>query len=928
MADSIDLRSITKFDGSNFQAWKFQMKAIFIANGLTSIVDGTTLRPAENTSEWDRRNAKAMVIISSTIEASQFEYLLTCEKAAEMWNRLTAIYEQKTESNKLLLMTRFHDYKMASNDNVAQHIAKIENMARQLKDVGESVSDITIMAKVLGSLPGKFSAFTTAWDSVDTNSQTLENLTQRLIKEESRMNTVDEACGALAINMKHNKEKQNDRRASEKTHNLRKEITCFYCQKRGHIAKDCRKKKREESNRDKDKEKDRKRSGASDISAFTVEVHENEIMNAATKDVWLLDSGASRHMTFRHDWLSELQSSSNEHVSLGDGTSCKVMGHGTVYIKRFVDGVWLEGKLQNVLYVPNLNKNLFSIGACMDKAYKVTFKGDYVEFFMGNELKAQGMKQNNNLFRMFIKVQIRNDANLVATSSLKRWHERLGHVNYKYIHQLCKEGLIDGAIKGSNSDEDIFCEACQYGKQHRLSFNHTVKRNPLPGEFIHSDVCGPMSQDSLGGSKFFVSFKDDCSAFRIVYFIRHKYDVIEKFKEFVNLLENKFQRRIKTLRVDNGREYCNEQMSRYLRIKGINLETTAPFTPEQNGRAERDNRSLIESARAMLHAKNLPVRLWAEAVNTACYILNRTPTSCNQGKTPYEIWNGRKPRLDHIKVFGSEAYVHIPKLRKKWDKKSRKMILVGYQAESCNYRLYNPQTSQITVSRDVIIHETNHQQVMKLDDETEISIDARTLDQERNVEDVTEDIKNASLEDEGIEKDNLQINTRTLRDRSTLKPPKRYEANTVEFEEPTSYEEAITRKDAEKWRRAIDEELRAHEINNTWIFQDLPAGKKAIESKWVFKVKRATSDDNSCYKARLCAKGFTQKHGIDYHEIFSPVARYDSIRTMLAIAAKEDLEIAQFDVKTAFLNGNLSEEIYMKVPHGVKPPSDGKVCRL
>lgn len=120
--------------------------------------------------------------------------------------------------------------------------------------------------------------------------------------------------------------------------------------------------------------------------------------------------------------------------------------------------------------------------------------------------------KQNNLFRMFIKAQIRNDVNLIATSSLKRWHERLGHVNYKYIRQLCKEGLIDEAIKGNNSDEDIFCEACQYGKQHRLSFNHPVKRNPLPGEFIHSDVCRPMSQNSLGGSKFFVSFKDDCSA--------------------------------------------------------------------------------------------------------------------------------------------------------------------------------------------------------------------------------------------------------------------------------------------------------------------------------------------------------------------------------------------------------------------------------
>lgn len=166
MGDSVDLRSISKFDGTNYQAWKFQLKAIFIANGLTSIVNGTCIRSSENVNAWDKSNAKAMVIISSTMESSQLEYLLTCETATDMWNRLNAIHEQKSESNKLLLMTKFHDYKMTSNDNVAQHIAKIENMARQLKDLGENVSDITIMAKILGSLPSKFNAFVTAWENV------------------------------------------------------------------------------------------------------------------------------------------------------------------------------------------------------------------------------------------------------------------------------------------------------------------------------------------------------------------------------------------------------------------------------------------------------------------------------------------------------------------------------------------------------------------------------------------------------------------------------------------------------------------------------------------------------------------------------------------------------------------------------------------
>lgn len=376
-------------------------------------------------------------------------------------------------------------------------------------------------------------------------------------------------------------------------------------------------------------------------------------------------------MTYRRDWFSELRSCTDEEVSLGDGTICKVLGRGTVHIERYVKDQWTVSRIEDVLYVPNLNKNLFSVGACINKNFRVVFNKNTVDFFRNNELKAQGIKQDNNLFRMMFKVVTINHANLVsnAKSDLKRWHERLGHVNYRYVQQTLKDGLIDYSSDNTGS-EDKFCEACQYGKQHRLPFQSITHKKSMPGEVIYSDVGGKMSQPSLGGSNFYVNFKDDSTGFRVIYFIKHKSDVLDKLKQFVNLVETHHQRRVKTLHVDNGREYCNEAVTKYLCEKGINMETTAPYTPEQNGRAERDNRYIVECARAMLHAKNLPVKLWAEAVNTACYILNRIPTTSNKGITPYEAWTGKKPRLDHIRIFGSDAFMHIPKqLRKKWDKK-------------------------------------------------------------------------------------------------------------------------------------------------------------------------------------------------------------------------------------------------------------------
>lgn len=295
------------------------------------------------------------------------------------------------------------------------------------------------------------------------------------------------------------------------------------------------------------------------------------------------------------------------------------------------------------------------------------------------------------------------EANVTATN-LRMWHERLGHIGKRAIRELAKKGLVKGV---SMSDKvDFFCEACQLGKAHRLPFKECVEKvSTKPGEKIHTDVCGPMSVESLGGARYFLTFKDDATGFRHVYFIKHKSDVFDRFKEFAQLIKNKFEKSIKVLRSDNGREFCNAKMDEYLAANGIKKENTAPYTPEQNGKAERDNRTIVESARTMLHSKNLPTFLWAEPINTAVYVLNRSASS---GKiaTPYELWVGKKPSLEYLRIFGSEAYVHVPKeFRRKLDVRAKLRVFVGYQDDSANYRVYDADTKKISVSRNVTFHE-------------------------------------------------------------------------------------------------------------------------------------------------------------------------------------------------------------------------------
>lgn len=225
--------------------------------------------------------------------------------------------------------------------------------------------------------------------------------------------------------------------------------------------------------------------------------------------------------------------------------------------------------------------------------------------------------------------------------------------------------------------------ACQMGKLHRLPFNKKVEHNKKikPDEKMHSDVCGPMSTNSIRGSRYFLTFKDEATGYRHVYFMKKKSEVYKKFKIFEKMIENKFGRKMKTLRSDNGREFCNKEMDDYLEKHGIQRETTAPHNPEQNGKAERDNWTIVESARTMIIAKNLSLSLWAEAVNCTVYVLNRTVWTSG-AVTLYEAWTGKTPNLTHLRIFGSDAYVHTPKqFTRKFDARASKKILVGYTEE-------------------------------------------------------------------------------------------------------------------------------------------------------------------------------------------------------------------------------------------------------
>jgi hypothetical protein len=248
-----------------------------------------------------------------------------------------------------------------------------------------------------------------------------------------------------------------------------------------------------------------------------------------------------------------------------------------------------------------------------------------------------------------------------------------------------------------------FYEHFVYGKQNQVRFPSGAMRAEGILKLVHSDVFGHVSILSLGKSMYYVSFIDDFSRNTWIYFLRNKFEVFDYFKEFTALVENQTEKRIKVLRTDNGGEFHGNEFEELCNKYGIARQKTTPYTPQKNGVVERMNRALMEKARCMLSGVGLGKEFWAEVVGTACYLVNRSPSSVLLEKTPQEVWIGKKPSLTHLKVFGCEAYVHVPKENKiKLDKNVEKCIFIGYKYGLKGYKLWNPKNNKVVYSQDVV----------------------------------------------------------------------------------------------------------------------------------------------------------------------------------------------------------------------------------
>ena len=703
------------------------------------------------------------------------------------------------------------------------------------------------------------------------------------------------------------------------------------------------------------------------------------------KHMWILDSGASRHICADSFMFMVLKPLKNSTVTLPNHTVISVHFYGDVKLND-------DLVLKDVLFVSGFKFNLVSVSA-------LTVNSDIVLLFS----HAGFLIQDTSTKRMIGKGDRQADlyvlqadcspqfSSLVNRVSAQVWHDRLGHLSFKKLQPM--RHVLDFAT----SHHFQPCYICPLAKQRRLPF---VAHNNLaakPFDIVHCDVWGAYHVASHAGHRYFLTLVDDCTRFCWVYLMKQKSDVHHLLPRFYAMIGTQFGLPIKQFRSDNARELV---FAEYFAKTGTLHQFSCVECPQQNSVVERKHQHLLNVARALYFQSRVPIRFWSECVLTATYLINRTPSPLLHNSSPYESLYHKSVDYSSLRVFGCLVFASTYTAhRTKFQPRARTCVFLGYPPGVKGYRLYDVVNKEIFISRDVVFHETifpfhtvvTHEsvvdpfvdlvlprpQVTEIPPVTEVPhvVSPSPMAADPCLTDSTDVVSVPSsppvISSQHSDPLPMAVTTPAVRKSSrviskpnylkdfhcslistadssarltsphslssvlaydSLSSSHRAFALSVSMDfEPQFFHQAVK---YPHWQTAMKEELDAMENNHTWSVVPLPPDKKSIGCRWLFKNKFNADGTIARHKARLVAKGYNQQEGIDFIDTFSPVAKLVTVKMLLALAAARKWHLAQLDVNNAFLNGDLFEEVYMDLPLGYTPqgdfsPKNGKLaCRL
>ena len=937
---------VEKLNTSNYYVWSNIIEVYLRGRGLWAYVDGTTVAPAAGTAlaDFNRKCDQANSIILLSIQKECLAPVISMREPDKVWTTLKNMFESSSQANVDGLLVTYQEITMHTEETVMQYVNRLVEMENKITSAGHTLSEADKKRVLLRGLRSEFAVIAG-----------VARATDKTVQEAIGLLVVEEAQGGLAV------------KSEVKTENAffskKPKKTCKFCKKTGHDAKRCWLNPNGNNYRPNLKKEEKIADNA--YVSFVAEVAKEKDHNTKCEK-WYIDSGASTHMCHKEEDFTELKKNDcNGTVSIGDGTAIPVKGVGTIKVMSVVNGKKVAVHLKDVLYVPNLSCNLISVTRCRKMDMRVTFDSDRngrgictgQKRSSGNTVLIGIENKESGLFEALLKPEMDNHKCSLASISddVLLWHARLGHASSSTISKTIP--IVKG-IDLTNSKMNVKCPVCTTFKSKRKSRSSKPEDEKEKTEvlaLLHCDIQGPITNPSQSGFRYFVPLLDDASGLSMITMVKRKSEVAKVVKDMIQKMERLTGKVVKRLRSDNASELLSTSFKQWISEKGITQELSPPYSPESNGKAERVQQTIMSITRCLLDMiKHIPghTQFWPEAVHTANFIRNRMYTaSCNDPtKTPYEMFGGSKPDLSILRAFGAEAYVHIPKVKRKgkFSKRAEKGYLVGYSpGDAYRVAIRKGSSWSIVTSKDVDFDESrqtntsshNFQDTEKVgENETLVEDTVITEESAEQTENVTvnspqeDSVGEPNLEDAPEDEQGNPISDTDAvtyvpnlrRSMRASKPPERFDSLLVQHclvgraEDPMTVQEAFESNEAHHWRQAMNDEIAMIRKLKAWVPAFLPKGKKAIKSKWVFSRKYDAQGNVTRYRARLCPKGFTQVPGVDFTDVFAPVLRYTTLRTLMALKAVKKYHMKQVDVINAFLNGSLDEELFLELPEGVE----------
>ncbi|KAE8721509.1 hypothetical protein F3Y22_tig00015910pilonHSYRG00102 [Hibiscus syriacus] len=800
---------VAKFDGQgNFGLWQTRVKDLLAQQGILKALRST--KPASMDEEdWEELQQRAAGTIRLCLADEVMYHVMHLSSPDEIWRKLESQFMSKSLTTKLYLKQRLYGLKMQDDHDLAQHVNVFNQIVSDLARLDVKIEDEDRAMILLCSLPPSYEHMVTTL-TYGKETINVEEITAALLAHNQRKQNAGESSQADSLYVKGNRDcgrkpekagsgKRNSRSKSRD----KKTIHCYKCKEAGHMKRDCPKLK---------KQTDEKRDGSSKsvnvVEDDNSDCSEGDMLSISTTqltDAWILDSGCSYHITPNREWFSTYRPVNSGSVYLGDDRCCNIVGIGDVRIKMHDGSV---RTLSGVRHILDLKKNLISLGTLHKNGFipKADEDRETIRIVKGALTVMKGKMTAGNIYRL-LGSTVAGGVHSVEScdDTTKLWHMRLAHLSERGMAELHKRNLLHG-VKSCKLD---FCKYCVLGKQTKVHFKTAKHTTQGILDYVHSDVWGPSTTSSLGGSRYYVTFIDDFSRKVWVYFLKQKSEVFEKFKLWKAEVENQTGRKIKCLRSDNGTEYTDSQFLQFCKEHGIQRHFTVRKTPQQNGVAERMNMSLNERARCLRLNAGLPKHFWAEAVNMACYLINRSPRASLVGKVAEEVWTGHDVSFDNLRIFGCPAYVHDPVAKK------------------------------VVISRDVIFDEQS--MLQQKQDTTVVDFEQFPVEKPETSQPTSGGSTTDDLQDYSLARDRVR--------RTNIKPPNilGFEdlvsfAIIVSSDDPITFHDAVTSQENDKWMTAMVEEMESLNHNRTWELVPLPEGKKPIGCKWVYKKKPVVTE--------------------------------------------------------------------------------------